>query len=333
LSIDLELDDAQSAIHHSVSRLCAERCPETLVREGGLPPELWRALADVGVLALGTPEGAGGACEMVAALEALGTALFPGPLPATFFATQVLPADERARVAAGAALVSLGAPPLMPWAPQAQVFVIVAGERAWRATPASEVVPVDTLGGERWGRVELERGDALEPAGRARALHDTALAAYTAAAGRRLLDAAAEHARTRVQFGRAIGEFQAVAHPLADASMRLDAARTLARAAAFAFDRDPGGDDVRADAAAAWLSARGAALEAAHVAHQVFGALGITLEGPAFHVSRRIRQLASQPPGDATARERVLRAFPGPEPEPEPEPEPPRPAPQPGRAG
>ena len=48
---------------------------------------------------------------------------------------------------------------------------------------------------------------------------------------------------------------------------------------------------------------------AAHVAHQVFGAIGITLEGPVFRVSRRLRQLASQPPTDAAAREAVLTSF------------------------
>ena len=36
--------------------------------------------------------------------------------------------------------------------------------------------------------------------------------------------------------------------------------------------------------------------------------MGITLEGPVFHVSRRIRQLASQPPDDARARARRARA-------------------------
>ena len=49
---------------------------------------LWRELAALGVLALATPEGDGGALELVAALEALGDGVFPGPLPATFFATR-----------------------------------------------------------------------------------------------------------------------------------------------------------------------------------------------------------------------------------------------------
>jgi hypothetical protein len=45
------------------------------------------------------------------------------------------------------------------------------------------------------------------------------------------------------------------------------------------------------------------------VCHQVFGAIGVTLEGPAFHISRRIRQLASRSPGHASLRELVLEGH------------------------
>ena len=79
--------------------------------------------------------------------------------------------------------------------------------------------------------------------------------------------------------------------------MHLAASRTLVRAAAWHFDEDSAEAGVRASAAR--LSARAASLEAAHVAHQTFGALGITLEGPVFHVSRFVRQLASRSLGDA----------------------------------
>ena len=49
-------------------------------------------------------------------------------------------------------------------------------------------------------------------------------------------------------------------------------------------------------AAGAILSARRASLKTAFACHQVYAGIGITLEGPAFHLSRRIRQMASQPP-------------------------------------
>jgi hypothetical protein len=307
--LDLAFDDAQQAIADAVATFCAERCPDAVVKAstGRFPAGLWQELAALGVLGLASPEADGGPIELVAALESLGHALFPGPLPATFFATQVLEGAERRAVVAGAAVVSLGEPPLWPFAPVAQHWLTVARERVLRVRPRGPLESVETLGGEPWGRSETELVADLGPAERALAVHDVALAAYLAAAGARLVADAAAHARTRRQFGRPIGEFQAVAHPLADRCVQLAAAAALARSAAFRLDRSDAG--AAAEAAAARLSAQAAAVEAAHVAHQVFGAAGIVLEGPVFHASRRIRQLASQPPPAARARERVLAGL------------------------
>jgi alkylation response protein AidB-like acyl-CoA dehydrogenase len=305
--LDLAFDDAQQAIADSLAAFCAERCGEAAVKAGAgrFPAELWRELAALGVLALATPEGDGGACELVAALEPLGRAAFPGPLAHTFLATQLLPEPERLSLSRGEAVAAVGTPPLLPWAPVAQVWIELDGARAFLARPVGRVAPVETLGGEPWGRVALERVEELPAPERAFAVYEIALAAQLAAAGQGLVEATAAHARARRQFGRAIGEFQAVAHPLAECWIRLAAAATLARAAAFRFDA--GEETARATAAAARLSARRAALEAAHVCHQLFGALGIALEGPVFHVTRRIRQLVSQPPGEGVAVEALLR--------------------------
>ena len=310
MSIDLALDDGQQAVSDAIRQFCRDRCPDEVVKKsaGSFPTELWRDLAELGVLALSTPEGDGGALELVAALEALGQAVFPGPLAATFLATQVLPEADRCAVATGAAVVSVGTPPLLPWAPAAQIFVEIEGSRAFAARADGIVEPVATLGGEPWGRVALRRESDLGDASRGLVLHDVAVAAYLAAAGLRLVEDTAEHVRTRRQFGRAIGEFQAVAHPLADCFVMLSGAQSLARLAAFHFDTGPTAGGTAA-AAAARLAARRAAVDAAHVCHQLFGALGITLEGPVFHVSRRIRQLVSEPPGDEFARRALLEHF------------------------
>jgi alkylation response protein AidB-like acyl-CoA dehydrogenase len=259
------------------------------------------------VLALATPEGDGGALEAVAACEALGAAVFPGPLPATFLATQVLGADDRARVSAGAAVVSVGAPPLMPWAADAAIFLAVENGRVWRCAPTGAIEAVATLGGEPWGRVALERAEEVPDGERAVALYELTLAAYLAAAGRQLTEVTALHARTRKQFGQAIGEFQAVAHPLADCAIQLESATALARCAAFHFDA--GASRARTLAGAARLSAHRAAVETAHTCHQLFGAIGISTEGPAFHLSRRILQLAIQPPSEEGARASLLAHF------------------------
>jgi hypothetical protein len=271
----LELDAERAVVRDAVAAGCS----------GG-----WAALAELGVLAAGA-DGESGARELVASCEALGAAALPGPLVETVIALRLLPEAEREAIASGRILASVGAPPLLPHASRESVFVWLAEGRAWRARAKGEVAPVDTLGGEPWGRVELERGGELQGVPAALAAGRLACAALLAAAGRRALELAAEHARTRKQFGRAIGEFQAVAHPLAAAWIRISAAEMLARAAAQ--DADAGTPEAPALAAAAWLSARKAALGAALRAHQTFGALGITLEGPVFQLTRRIRTWAS----------------------------------------
>lgn len=309
MSVDLELDSAQAAVGAALEQFCADRCTPEIVRglAGRFPDELWRDVAELGVLALATPEGEGGALELVAAFEPLGHAAFPGPLAATALACQLLPDGDRKRVVVGEAVVAVGSPPLLPWAPVAELFVELEGTRAWKSRARGAVTPVDTLGGEPWGRLLLEREVELDDAARALSLYDLGQAAYLAGAGAGLLAAATDHARTRKQFGRAIGEFQAVAHPLADCHLRLEAAQTLARRAAFAFDRE---DAAAAElAAGARLSANRAARETAFVCHQIFGALGITLAGPVFHVSRRIQQCVAQPPGTELAHESVLAAY------------------------
>jgi hypothetical protein len=117
-----------------------------------------------------------------------------------------------------------------------------------------------------------------------------------------------EYAATRKQFGKTLGEFQAVAHPLADCQINLTAAQQLCRAAANCFDENHMGQ-AQYYANGALLSARRAALHTAHCCHQVYAAIGITLEGPAFHFSRRIRQIASQAPDDSLAKQQLLKKI------------------------
>jgi alkylation response protein AidB-like acyl-CoA dehydrogenase len=297
--LDLAWDDAQQAIADSVAAYCRDRCTPDAVRAAAdrFPAALWRELAELGVLGLATPEGVGGALEVAAAMESLGRAAHPGPLVETFFASQLLSANDRGRLAAGALVAAVGEPPIVVWAPLAQRFIEVAEGRAWLAEPDGPIEVVTTLGGDPAGRLGLARRAELGACDRAQALADVAGAAYLAAAGRALVDAAADHARVRKQFGRAIGGFQAVAHPLADAVIALDAAATLARVAAWEWDERDSRAGARA--AAAWLSASRAAERAAHAAHQVFGALGAMRDGPAFFASRRILQLVSTPKCDA----------------------------------
>ena len=306
VSLDLGLAEEQHALAESVRRFCVAHCTDDVVRASGFPEELWRGLADLGVFLLATPEGGGGALEIVAVMEQLGAASCPGPLVPTFFAAQLLDGDDRMAIGKGEAIIAVGAPPVLPWAPLAHGFIEIDAPTAWRARPVGTVTPVETLGLESWGRATLERLEPLGDISRAANIAHVATAGYLVGAGTRLLEAAAAYAADRVQFGKSIGEFQAVAHPLATSMMDLTAARNLARVAAHRIDH--GLDTAAASSGAARLSATDAAIDTAFRAHQTFGAMGFTIEGPVAHVSRRIRQVSLLPPGPDAARQSVLVA-------------------------
>lgn len=95
---------------------------------------------------------------------------------------------------------------------------------------------------------------------------------------------ATEYAKQRVVFGRPIGQNQAVAHPIAEAQMRLDAATLMCEKAAWLIDNDlPCGKEANM---AKYLSAE-AAFFAADTAVQTHGGFGY---GKEFHVERYFRE-------------------------------------------
>jgi len=194
---------------------------------------------------------------------------------------------------------------LLPFGTEADLFLVTDGNNLSLARAPARVEPVPTLGGETWGRAPLAVDRQLPGSGRGLVIGNIVTAAYLAGAAWRLLEAASEHAATRRQFGKSLGEFQAVTHPLADCAIGLTAAQTLARAAACSFDSGAASEAAHL-AAGALVAARRAGLKTAFDCHQVFGGIGVTLEGPAFHVSRRIRQLASSPPTGTREQELLL---------------------------
>jgi alkylation response protein AidB-like acyl-CoA dehydrogenase len=303
--LDLGFNDEQEELATSVRGLCERMgTGQDFTEHEPLPGPFWSGLAELGVLGLGTESMGGGTLEIAAAMEQLGARAAPGPLVGCFVAGVLLPDDEFAPVAEGEILVSVGRAGLFPWAPRAGLFIELDEDSAWLGTPIGEIDPVDTTAGEPWGRVELSRERHLGDPGLAVARGDTALAAYLVGAADHLLSISVEYAKDRHQFGKPIGGFQAVAHPLAESFVALGAARTLTRAAAFRLDQGDGTG--LAASAVARLSATRAALQTTYRAHQVFGAMGFTIEGPVAHLGHRIRQLGLLAPGPTAARARVL---------------------------
>ncbi len=111
------------------------------------------------------------------------------------------------------------------------------------------------------------------------------IAMEAAGIGRAALRLAAEYARQRVVFGRPIGQNQAVAHPLAEAWARLEAAELLALKAAWLYDR---GQPCGQEANAAKLVAADAGFDACDAALQAHGGYGYAKE---YHVERLWREV------------------------------------------
>ncbi len=101
------------------------------------------------------------------------------------------------------------------------------------------------------------------------------LAARAVGAARRTLEMAVEHAKTRHQFGKPLGAFQAIGHYLADAATVVDGVQTLVWEAAWALDE---GRPVDRLAPMAKLAAGNAFRDVTAVAQQIFGGVGFTVD-------------------------------------------------------
>ncbi|MGC9541831.1 acyl-CoA dehydrogenase family protein [Streptomyces sp. UG1] len=253
-----QLTEDQRALRDGVRELLTRRFgPEALraaVDEPGrLDRALWRELGAAGFFALRLPEGRGGVGlglpEAVLAFEEAGRALLPGPLVATHLAAGDVPgaADGETVVA------DVGGCGLVEWLAEA-----------------------DVVRGEAAGAVPLRSVDPLTPLHRVPAAADVDPAAVLLTAAEqlgsatRVCELAAQHARTREQFGRPIGAFQAVQHLCAEMLVRTETARAAVYAAAVTADP--------ADIDTARLLADEAAVRGARDCLQVHGGMGFTWE-------------------------------------------------------
>ncbi|OLF06434.1 hypothetical protein BLA60_31150 [Actinophytocola xinjiangensis] len=144
------------------------------------------------------------------------------------------------------------------------VYTGLVGERSESVDPARRLFA-------------LTPGEALGPAGDGFGLGVVCVAARLLGLGHGMLDLACAHVRARRQFGRPVGEFQAVKHQLADVLVALEFARPLVFEAARTL--------AARDVSAAKVAAADAAYLAARTALQVHGALGYTQE---YDLARRL---------------------------------------------
>jgi alkylation response protein AidB-like acyl-CoA dehydrogenase len=221
------------------------------------------------------------------------------------------PEAEPVAAADGATLYALGRP---ADGPEAAIFLMAADDGA--APSECTVEPVASLDPtRRLARVVPAVGVrpvatgqvAAELAGRTARRAAVATAAELVGLSDRLITIGAEYARTREQFGRPIGSFQAVKHLLAGARVKLEFARPAVYAAAWSIDEDETDASRRASAAKAQASE--VATEAARVALQVHGAIGYTWECDLQLFLKRSWALAAAWGSAADHRRRVLDSL------------------------
>lgn len=296
MKVRFQLSEDQRELKKGVRRLLERRFPREALRAaidapGRLDRELWRALGAAGFFALTLPEAAGGVGlgrpEAVLAFEEAGRALLPGPLVATHLA-----AGTVAGAADGETVVAAVDGRLVEWLDAADV---VRGEAAG-AVPVRSVDPLTPLH-------RVPRAAAADPLAADLLAADPLAALLTAAeqlgSAVRLSELAVQHARTREQFGRPIGAFQAVQHLCADLLVRAETARAAVYAAAVTGD--PG------DIAAARLLADEAAVRGARDCLQVYGGMGFTWEADV-HLHLKRAWVRAQRKGDITESEELLAA-------------------------
>jgi alkylation response protein AidB-like acyl-CoA dehydrogenase len=258
------------------------------------PEPTWSQLAELGWTGASVAEEHGGAglsfLEEAVLHEEAGRALLHAPLWSTSSLLPFLRADDQAAVAAGEASWTVALGPLVPDLDTAAHVAIVGGDTVWELDGAAREVlatadesrPLGVVSGGEPGRA-LCSSEVL-PALRTRSLAILALEA--AAVGARALELAVEYAKERTQFGRPIGSYQAVSHPLASSYTELELARSLAWWAAWCVAHDD--PEARVAAAAARSEAADAAVTACERAIQAHGGIGFTWE----HVLHRLYKRA-----------------------------------------
>ena len=343
----IAMTQEQQALQASLRDWAKRTDPIALVRQGS-STALLSDLASLGVLAI--PLDGGTVTDLAAALEQLAGALVPGPVLPTALASLLLARSGREKLLAALAQAQATAsvaiaPGTLTGTRQADGALRVIGETGpvlWAAghllAPAGDgaggdvwflleagqpgvivekLAPLDfsrELATVRLGHVVIPPENLL-PGLRTESVRDLAATLYAAeAAGVAAWCSvtAAEYARTRRQFGRPIGQFQAVKHLCATMACRAERAAALAWDAARTADEAPAEHPLAAAAAA--TLALDDAVDNAKDCIQVLGGIGFTWEHDAHLYLRRalaLRQLLGGSPGWRTRAAQLAQAGSG----------------------
>jgi alkylation response protein AidB-like acyl-CoA dehydrogenase len=202
----------------------------------------------------------------------------------------------------------------VPDAGVADTIVVVARDGAYvvdakapgvRITPMAGMDVTRKLYAVSLTDVAAEKLDAVAGLDRALDIATTALVAEMVGGMQRTLDITVDYAKTRKQFGKPIGSFQAVQHQCADMYLETESARSAVYYAAVALQE--GAADASAAASIAKLYTSDACRTVGNRGIQIHGGMGFTWEND-LHLYYRRAKASETMLGDATFhRERLAR--------------------------
>jgi acyl-CoA dehydrogenase len=273
------MSEMRDILLEQVERLLAEHAtPELLrkVEEGEFPAALWAEVEALGLPLAMAPEAEGGVGlawdDAVAVWVALGRHNAPIPLAETMAAAALAPKPP-------AGVIALAQPDgSAAWGRHATH--VLAGDGSLLVAPAwqqGQALPSN----EPLDHAALPQGEATLLAG---ALVN---AAKLAGALEAALAMSVDYANVRKQFGKPIGQFQAVSQQLAQAAGEVAAAGVAVANAGRAVARR-GLEGAEFEIASAKVVAGEAAALVAAIAHQVHAAIGFTQEYHLHFATRRL---------------------------------------------
>lgn len=313
--MDFSPTPEQEEIISSVSALLLSELPKARLREllakgASVDDGLWYQCASLGWFGLGLDEFAGGVgyglTEETLLFREIGRHLAPGPFLPTVLAVRVASGTLRAALLEGSARAALVVMQQGSVSPDritgtALVYDHLASELGVVVEPdGASLIDLSAVG-ERMSSspgidplspAAIAHIDHLRPLASVAAAHDPVfargavlVAAMASGIAEATRDLAADHARSREQFGRPIGVNQAIKHACTDMAVRAEAATTQTLFAAMTLDNDR--PDLTFQASAAKVVATDAGLENARTTVQVHGGLGFTWEHDAhLHLKR-----------------------------------------------
>jgi alkylation response protein AidB-like acyl-CoA dehydrogenase len=276
--MDLTLTEDQAVIQRTAREFLAGRAGE----------DVWKEITALGWQAL--PFEDFGFLEACLLVEEMGRARVVTPYLSTVVCGFAVPPRLRDEIVSGAVYAYVpfsGA--LVPWAAEADRLlvttpsgVVVAGSPDVACTPVSVVGPAPTC--------RVEYGSLTgEPLASVESFGTAATCAEMVGGAQAVLDMTVEYAKTRSQFGRPIGTFQAVQHHCANMAIDVLSARFIAYEAIWHLSQGREAP-VEVSVAKAWVSE--AYERVCALAHQVHGAIGFTAEHELHHYTRHAMSAA-----------------------------------------